>query len=303
MGRDKVEYATQEMIEATIRNIHIRYYELERRVGDLLSVYRKGNYLNIFDYNPTDIDFNGKIPVWICWWQGYDNAPDLVKMCRANLYNVLDLSEFQIVEITFENLKDYIDFPGWIWEKYNSGIITKTQLSDLLRCGLLYYYGGLWMDTTYYLTKPLSAEMLEEKDLYTLHLDEFEGITISQGRWAMNFLYTKKGHLLPQFVLNAFYYYYAAYNELYDYFMVDYFARMLYNYVDYIREEIDLLLPEQPKCFLLQTVLNEPYPNEEFENAKETTSIYKLNYYEKELVTETVEGMQTVFGHLLEMSE
>ena len=303
MGRDKVEYATQEMIEATIRNIHIRYYELERRVGDLLSVYRKGNYLNIFDYNPTDIDFNGKIPVWICWWQGYDNAPDLVKMCRANLYNVLDLSEFQIVEITFENLKDYIDFPGWIWEKYNSGIITKTQLSDLLRCGLLYYYGGLWMDTTYYLTKPLSAEMLEEKDLYTLHLDEFEGINISQGRWAMNFLYTKKGHLLPQFVLNAFYYYYAAYNELYDYFMVDYFARMLYNYVDHIREEIDLLLPEQPKCFLLQTVLNEPYPNEEFENAKETTSIYKLNYYEKELVTETVEGMQTVFGHLLEMSE
>ena len=155
----------------------------------------------------------------------------------------------------------------------------------------------------YYLTKPLSAEMLEEKDLYTLHLDEFEGINISQGRWAMNFLYTKKGHLLPQFVLNAFYYYYAAYNELYDYFMVDYFARMLYNYVDHIREEIDLLLPEQPKCFLLQTVLNEPYPNEEFENAKETTSIYKLNYYEKELVTETVEGMQTVFGHLLEMSE
>ena len=303
MGDESITYATREMIEATINKIHTRYDELERRIGDLLTIYKQGNYLNIFDYTPEEMDFQGKIPVWIWWWQGFDQAPDVVKMCQANLYDVLDLSEFQIVEITFDNLKDYMDFPDWIWEKYNSGIITKTQLSDLLRCGLLYYYGGLWMDATYFLTKPLSAEMLKEKELYTLHLDEFEGIHISQGRWTMNFLYTKKGHLFPQFVLNAFYYYYAAYNELYDYFMVDYFARMLYNYVDRIREEIDSLLPEQPKCFLLQAVLNEPYPNEDFEKAKKTTSIYKLNYYEKELVTETADGAQTVFGHLLEMSK
>lgn len=300
MGENKVEYATPEMIEETIRQIHIRYYELERRIGDLLSVYRQGNRLDIFEYTPGEIDFNGKIPVWICWWQGFSEAPELVQMCRENNYKRFNEQDYQIIEITFDNLKEYMDFPDWIWEKYQRGIITKTQLSDLLRVGLLYYYGGLWMDATYYLTGSLPIERLRERDLYTLHLDDFEGIHISQGRWTMNFLYTKKGHLFPQFILNAFYYYYAAYDEFYDYFMVDYFARMIYNYAENLRAEIDALLPEQPKCFLLQAVLNEEYPNASFEEAKKSTYIYKLNYYEKELFKKTSEGEETVFGHLLE---
>ena len=87
--------------------------------------------------------------------------------------------------------------------------------------------------------------------------------------------------------------------ELYDYFMVDYFARMIYNYVDSVHEEIDSLLPEQPKCFLLQAVLNQEYPNAEFEMAKDSTFIFKLNYYEKELLKQTDSGAETVFGNLI----
>lgn len=303
MEDENIEYATPEMIEAAVRNVHIKYYELEKRVGDLLAVYLQGNRLDIFDYSPAVVDFDGKIPVWICWWQGFENAPEVVRICHSNLYEVMDLSEFQIVEITFDNLRDYMDFPDWIWEKYNSGIITKTQLSDLLRMGLLYYYGGLWMDATYYLTRTMDAKSLRRKDLYTIHQDGFEGIHIGQGKWTMNFLYTTKGHLFPQFILNAFYYYYAAYNESLDYFLVDYLARIIYNHTDFIRDEVDSLLPEQKDLYLLQDMLNEPYPNERFEEAKENTYLYKLNYYEKELVTETADGRQTVFGHLLEMSK
>lgn len=299
MGESNVEYASQEMIEETIRQIHIRYYELEKRVGDILTLYRTGNLIDIFEYAPPVLNFGEKIPVWICWWQGFNQAPELVRICRDNLYRRFDSSDYQIVEITFDNLKDYMDFPDWVWEKYEVGIITKTQLSDLLRVGLLYYHGGLWVDATYYLTDSFPSERLRNRDLYTLHLDEFEGIHISQGRWTMNFLYTKPGHLFPKFILNAFYYYYAAYNELYDYFMVDYFARMIYNYVDSVREEIDSLLPEQPKCFLLQAVLNQEYPNAEFEVAKDSTFIFKLNYYEKELLKQTDSGAETVFGNLI----
>ena len=84
---------------------------------------------------------------------------------------------------------------------------------------------------------------------------------------------------------------------------MDYLARIIYNHTDLIREEVDSLLPEQRDLYVLQDVLNEPYPNERFEEAKENTYLYKLNYYEKELVTETADGRQTVFGHLLEMSK
>ncbi|MCR4798305.1 MAG: capsular polysaccharide synthesis protein [Lachnospiraceae bacterium] len=299
MAEKQPEYASQEMIDEAVRLIHYRYYELEKRIGDLLTLYRQGIPTDVFPYQPPQMDTDHRIPVWICWWQGFEQAPELVRMCRKNAYTQFNERDFRIIEITFDNLREYMDFPSWIWDKYNAGIITKTQLSDLLRCGLLYYHGGLWMDATYFLTKSFPVENLKDRPLHTLHLAGFEGIHISQGRWTMNFLYTTKGHLFPRFVLNAFYYYYAAYDELFDYFMVDYFARMIYNYSDEVQKVIDELPPEQPAAFLLQSVLNEVYPSEEFERAKETTSIFKLNYYEKELKKQTEDGRSTVYGHLV----
>ena len=31
-----------------------------------------------------------KIPVWVCWWQGEDSMPELVKMCYTRLKQVID---------------------------------------------------------------------------------------------------------------------------------------------------------------------------------------------------------------------
>lgn len=298
MGEENIEYASQEMIEETIRQIHLRYYELEKRVGDLLALYRMGNYIDIFDYTPPTLDFKDRIPVWICWWQGFEHAPELVRMCRENLYKRFHSNDYQIVEITMDNIRDYVDFPGWIWEKFDCGIITMTQLSDILRCSLLYYHGGLWVDATYYVTDEIPSKELQDRELYSIYLEEFEGIHISQGKWAMNFLYTKKGNLLPRFVLNAFYYYYASFNELYDYFMIDYFARIAYNYLEEVQREIDSLLPGQPNIFQLQSVLNEPYTEELMEELKRSTNIFKLNYRD-ECEKITAEEKETVFGHLL----
>lgn len=300
MREQAVEYASQEMIEETIRLIHERYYELERRVGDLLKIYEQGNHLDIFEYHPSEHDFKGRIPVWICWWQGFPEAPEVVRLCRESVYKNFNQEEFVIIEIDAQNVKEYVDFPDWIWEKHQKGIISRTLLSDILRMALLYYHGGMWVDATYFLTKPFTAELVRDKALYSLHLKDFEGIHISQGRWTLNFLYTKKGELLPKFILNAFYYYFAAYDEVYDYFMIDYFGRIAYEHFDEVRHQLDECIPQQPDTFLLQSVLNETYPNIEFEAAKERTSIFKLNYYEKELLKQTREGNKTVYGYLTE---
>ena len=84
MGEEDIKYATPEMIEAAIRNIHTKYYKLEKRIGDLLAVYLQGNFLNIFDYTPSSIDFEGKIPVWI--WEKYNsNYPCLTKHIPSGL--------------------------------------------------------------------------------------------------------------------------------------------------------------------------------------------------------------------------
>ena len=48
-----------------------------------------------------------------------------------------------------------MNFPEWLLEKKDKGIITKTHMSDLLRLKLLGQYGGIWLDSTFYCTDSL----------------------------------------------------------------------------------------------------------------------------------------------------
>lgn len=84
--------------------------------------------------------------VWICWFQGIENAPELVKKCYESVKQ--NLSNREVILITLENMNEYIQFPDYIIEKWKSGSITHTHLTDLLRLELLIKYGGLWLDAT-----------------------------------------------------------------------------------------------------------------------------------------------------------
>ena len=47
--------------------------------------------------------------VWICWFQGIDNAPELVRKCYESIEK--NLIGKEIVLITSENMNDYVQFP------------------------------------------------------------------------------------------------------------------------------------------------------------------------------------------------
>ena len=84
--------------------------------------------------------------VWICWFQGMENAPELVQKCYQSVNEHLIDREIHL--ITAENLSQYVRFPDYILEKWKKGIITNTHMTDLLRLELLIQYGGMWLDAT-----------------------------------------------------------------------------------------------------------------------------------------------------------
>ena len=45
-------------------------------------------------------------------------------------------------------MNKYVQFPNYIIEKWNAGLITNTHMTDLLRLELLIRYGGMWVDAT-----------------------------------------------------------------------------------------------------------------------------------------------------------
>ena len=67
--------------------------------------------------------------IWVCWWQGLDNAPDIVKQCVKSIQN--NAPNYTVTVITDDNYREFADIPAWIEEKNKKGIIPKAHFSDI----------------------------------------------------------------------------------------------------------------------------------------------------------------------------
>lgn len=97
--------------------------------------------------------------IWTCWLQGEEKAPAVVKACLAQMRKME--ANRKIVVITRENIRQYVTLPDYIWEKWQKGIIGNTHFSDILRVCLLYEHGGIWLDATAYLLKPIVPKIVD----------------------------------------------------------------------------------------------------------------------------------------------
>lgn len=84
--------------------------------------------------------------IWVCWLQGIENAPLLVKTCVQRMEEVFGRNK--IVIITENNYSKYVELPEYIIEKWKKGSIGYAHFSDILRIWLLAQYGGTWIDST-----------------------------------------------------------------------------------------------------------------------------------------------------------
>ena len=90
--------------------------------------------------------------IFICWFQGFDNAPYIVKNCLQSWihYN----PTWNVVKIDNMNLHNFINLD----KKHLN--VSLNHLSDILRVVLLNKYGGLWVDATTFCNRSLD-EWLE----------------------------------------------------------------------------------------------------------------------------------------------
>lgn len=111
--------------------------------------------INLTEFDKLDV-------IWFCWFQGVEDAPNIVKLCFESLKKY---SSKKIVLITESNFKKFTNFPQYILDKYNKGIISKTHFSDLLRVELLSRYGGIWVDSTVLFTNNI-PQYISNGDLF-----------------------------------------------------------------------------------------------------------------------------------------
>ena len=225
---------------------------------------------------------NGKI--WICWFQGIENAPSVVKKCVDSIRK--SMPEREVVLITDENWNKYVQFPPYILEKVRNGVISKTHFSDLLRLELLIKYGGTWMDTTIFCTSKCPSYMMEA-DLF-LFQNLKPGLDGQATRISNWFITAKKENCILKLTRDLLYEYWKKQNSLIDYYI---FHDMFELAIEAYPDEWQKVPPvSNSTSHILLLRLFDKYDEELWGVIKGQTSIHKLTYKfskEQEMITGT----------------
>jgi Capsular polysaccharide synthesis protein len=257
------------------------------------------NILDALNIAPEDESVSAQADkvVWVCWFQGIEQAPALVKRCIESIEN--NVGDAKVIVLNDDNIKDYITLPDYIIEKYQKGMISKAHYSDIVRCSLLSKYGGIWMDATVYLTKAVPEHLFH----YGFSSLRFNGgnsyEAISQGYWTAYFLASKKNDPFIGMVNNIFYQYWQKHDSLVEYFLIDYALLYCIEKHNTFKEKVE----KQPiignKRFYIRQFINDPLDSDTLEKLnQDPVGIYKLSH--KERYREEKGSRPTLYSQIIE---
>lgn len=223
----------------------------------------------------NDLPHKSSNKVWVCWFQGMDSAPELVKTCYQSLKD--NLNDQEIILITCENMLEYVKFPSYILEKWRQGQITHTHMTDLLRLELLIKYGGMWIDATVLCTSPR-----KEIPDYFFDSDLFLYQTLKPGRdgqaqpissWLISAKSNNKILMMTRYLC---YEYWKKNTDMVDYFLFhDFFVTAL----EHNENEWNKIIPRDnsaPHYLLLR--LFDDYNEKMWKAIVEQSPFHKLSY-------------------------
>lgn len=253
------------------------------------------------EYDPNAVIENSyPNKIWTSWWQGEDCAPELVKVCIESQRKAFASLGTEVIVLTKDNWNQYIDLPQHIMDKLESGRITITHFSDILRAELLKRYGGLWIDATVFCTKPIDTSVLNE-GLFTVKChDSSEFLTLQ--RWSGFLFGDRENSKLFTFMAEAFSYYWQRKDALVAYLLIDYIIAIAYAHFSDVREQIDDIPTSNKNLWCMLRRLNQPYEKAEWDKMIFETTFLKLSYKAEfnggELYKTTGDGQLTNWGYI-----
>lgn len=93
------------------------------KMRDYIFRYFEANYNDIilkYKNSPNDSSKIDEYPIWVFWAQGFENAPELVRMCNTNLLR----SNKNVKLVTLDNVSEYVDIPQYIYDRVNNKTMT-----------------------------------------------------------------------------------------------------------------------------------------------------------------------------------
>ena len=233
-------------------------------------------------------------PIWTVWWQGEENAPEVVKMCFASVNRHKGTHPFRI--ITRDNFREYIGLPEHITRKVQDKTISFTHFSDIIRVYLLYQYGGLWLDATMLVTGNIPEEIFRREFFSIKSGFNPKSHAVTMGRWASFLQAAHKGSMLCGFALDFHLEYWKEQIMPVDYILIDYIYALAYEEFPECRELLDSVPVNNKDTERLMPILNQKWDSGKFAELSASTNFFKLSWKHK--FAGVISGQETFYGHL-----
>lgn len=238
-------------------------------------LYKRYNWvLDEFEKNyNNNVSHEVSNKVWICWFQGIDQAPALVQKCYQSVKK--NMADKDVILLTTENMFDYIQLPPFIVEKWKTGVITHTHMTDLMRLELLIRYGGLWLDATVFCSDSRIPSYFYQSDLFMYQCLKpgRDGHANYISSWLMS---AKTNSKVLMAVQDLCYAYWKENNSMWDYFLLHDFIAIV---LDRFQEDARTIIPRDnatPHILLLR--LFDKFDEETWNAIKSQTQFHKLTY-------------------------
>ncbi len=297
-----------------------RQFKVEIRTIKKLKFHLLSDYKDVIDkYREVKAPcpFNEpNMNIWFMWWQGLDHMPDVIKINYDAL--LINANGNKVIFVAHDNIKDYIQMPDYILEKVKKGIISLTHLSDLIRAKILNEHGGLWLDATIHVSRPIDnlTSLTYWSPKWIIPKSDKNKYRLWAGLWnvssvpklmmtqCMGIWFSVKDNpifaCLEEFWLS----YWKNENDTPYYWTTEVFLiGCMYDEIHTVKKQIDALQLSNSKVFDLRDQINE-IPNKTIlKFFLSDTQFFYLRW--KSEYKEYAENIQklTLYGHLLRDSQ
>ena len=212
-------------------------------------------------------------PIWVMWWQGFDCCPPIVEKCVTSIKRYA--GNHPVIFLTKHNYKQYVEVPPAIEEKILK-MNCIAYISDIVRFGLLSTKGGIWLDATIYVSKPIDSWSCS---LYSIRHQSKDPRYVLEGyRWSSFMVAAAPHEVMPTFVYKALLAYFEENDALIDYFLTDYLIATIYLKNKYVREQIDTLPNDNFGALELLMNLDKPYDKDVLDGMLRARKFHKLDW-------------------------
>lgn len=232
-------------------------------------------------------------PIWVFWWDGILNMPEIIRLCQKSKVN--HAGTHSVILLSKDNIRDYVDFPDYVWTQFTENRLKIQHLADMIRVQLIQRYGGIWLDASVFCAKEIPDRFFEVP-LYSLKGKD-DDYFVSRNQWTTFIIGGQKGNLLCSFLNEFFIEYCKTKKPFIDYFMFDCAIALAYRFIPKVKNELDSLEKAAGDCYWMNDKLYKKWDASLRKEFSEQESVfYKIPW--RHSVAEV--GKDTFYGYLLE---